>query len=578
MIGKNMQKRWKIADALSDEQLQLQMQIVAEIKCPEMIAEILVRKNIIKTEEIKKFFTPSLENVHDPFIFIDMEKAVNRIIKAIQNKEKIMIYGDYDVDGTTSTSLLYLGFSKIDANVDFYIPNRMLDGYGFSMNGVNHLIAQNIDLIISVDCGITAFDEIDQLNAAGIDIIVTDHHNQKETLPNAYAIINPKMTDCKYPYEYLAGVGVAYKLLTAVYQKLKIDSDEMIAKYVDLVALGTIADIVPLTDENRIFAKIGLDRLAEKQNIGITALIKIAGLYQKTLNSGDVVFGIAPRINAAGRMGSAMRAVELMISNDEAQSEELSQIIERENSLRQQIDKKTFEEACDIIEKKYKNIDETAIILVSSSGWHPGVIGIVASKIAEKYYRPTIMISFKDGVGSGSGRSIPGFNLFDALSSVEEYLETFGGHKYAAGLSVLVEYIDLIENKLSTFVRENITAEQLMPALQIDIKLEIYEINENLMEWLNKFAPFGPTNMRPNFYTESVQIAGTPYNVGQNHLKLRVVKDGCPLDLIGFNLGSYLPFLEKGMYIDIAYSLEYNIWQNRVTIQGKLKDLRPKQE
>ncbi len=569
-----MHKNWKIAESLTEDQLELIKQITGQMKCPDIIAEMLIRKGFVKVDEIQKFFNPSMEDVIDPFIFKDIKKAALRIINAIKNKEKIVIYGDYDVDGTTSTAMLYLGLKKIDANIGFYIPHRMIDGYGLSLNGVDQLKDEGAQLIISVDCGINAIEEVEQINNLGMYIIITDHHNPKEILPQAYAIINPKLKDSDYPYKYLAGVGVAYKLLMSVYKELGIDSKELVDKYIDLVALGTIADIVPLTGENRIFASIGLQRLIEKDNIGLTALVNIAGLSEKELNSNDIVFGIAPRINAAGRMGSAMRAVELMISTDEEKSIELAQIIERENSLRQQIDQKTFQEACEIIEKKYKNMDETSIIVVSSDNWHPGVIGIVASKLVEKYYRPSIMISFKDGVGSGSGRSISGFDLFEALSSVEDYLETFGGHKYAAGLQVLAEYVDIFENRLNKYVNEHITLEDLIPPLKIDAKLELYEINNNFLEWLNKFAPFGLGNMRSTFYTEKVMIVGYPYNVGKNHLKIKVVKDGCNLDLIGFNLGDYLPFLKKGSFIDIAYSLEFNSWQGRTTIQGKLKDIK----
>jgi single-stranded-DNA-specific exonuclease len=569
-----MQKRWHISEPLIEEQLAQKNAIVEEIKCPEMIAEMLVRKGISEIDEINNFFHPNLQNVHDPFIFKDMKVAVERIIRAIKDQELITIYGDYDVDGTTSTSLLYLGLRKIGAIVDFYIPHRMIDGYGLSLSGVDQIKDNGSKLIISVDCGINAIEEVQQINKLEIDIIVTDHHNPKEILPDAYAIINPKMVTSDYPFKDLAGVGVAYKLLVAVYTMTDMDTTSLIDKYVDLVALGTIADIVPLVGENRIFASIGLERLIKKQNIGLNALINIAGLSHKELNSSDIVFGIAPRINAAGRMGSALRAVELMVSEDEEQSDELAQIIERENSIRQQIDQRTFQEACDIIDKKYKNMDDTSLIVVSSDGWHPGVIGIVASKLVEKFYKPSIMISFKDGVGSGSGRSIAGFNLFDALQSVEGYLETFGGHKYAAGLSVLVEYVDLLENRLAKYVKENITTEQLIPPLRIETKLELYEINENLLEWLNKFAPFGPGNMRPTFYTKEVMIVGFPYNVGKNHLKLKVMKDGCNLDLIGFNLGDFLPFLKKGSLIEIAYSLEFNTWQGRTSIQGKLKDIK----
>lgn len=569
-----MQKRWKISDPLNEEQIKQKEKIIENVKCPDMIAEMLIRKDLTNIDEINNFFQPDLNMMHDPFLYKDMKKATKRIISAIEKKELITIYGDYDVDGTTSSALLYLGLKKIGANIDYYIPHRMIDGYGLSLSGVDILKENCTELIISVDCGINAIEEVAQINDLGMEIIITDHHNPKEELPDAYAIINPKMIDCDYPYKMLAGVGVAYKLLVAVYSQLEINTEELINKYIDLVALGTIADIVPLTGENRIIASLGLERLVKRYNIGLNALIKIAGLSQKELNSADIVFGIAPRINAAGRMGSAMRAVELMVSNDENESEELAQIIERENSLRQQIDQRTFQEACDIIEKKYKNMDETSIIVVSSDDWHPGVIGIVASKLVEKYYRPSIMITFKEGIGSGSGRSIAGFNLFDALGSVEGYLETFGGHKYAAGLQILIEYVDLLESKLKNYVKENTTEEQFIPPLNIDTKIELYEINNNLLEWLEKFSPFGPGNMRPTFYTEKAMIIGFPYNVGKNHLKLKVMKDGCNLDLIGFNLGDYLPFLKKGSFVDIAYSLEFNKWQGRTTIQGKLKDLR----
>ena len=568
-----MQKRWKIADALTTAEIEAQKHITEEMKCPDMIAEMLVRRGLRTQNDIELFFHPNLKSIHDPFLFRDMEKAALRVLKAINDKELITIYGDYDVDGTTSTSLLYLGLKKMNARVDYYIPHRMIDGYGLSISGVDKLKENGTSLIISVDCGINSISEVETINNLGMEIIITDHHNPKEQLPNALAIINPKLPGSIYPCMELAGVGVAYKLLMAVYIKLGVDTHEMCNKYLDLVALGTIADIVPLVGENRLFASIGLERLIKKQNIGLNALINLAGLSEKTLNAGDIVFGIAPRINAAGRMGTALTAVQLMVSIDEKESKELAQQIEQQNSLRQQIDQRTFNEACQIIEEKYKNMDETLFIVISSDEWHPGVIGIVASKLVEKYYRPSVMISFKDGIGSGSGRSIADFDLFDALTHVEDCLDTFGGHKYAAGLSILAEYLDTFENQITKYMKSKISPELLVPPLKIDSMLELYEINENLLEWLNRFAPFGPGNMKPVFFTTLVTIVGYPYCVGKNHLKLKVMKDGCELDLIGFNLGDYLPFLKKGEKIDIAYSLEFNIWQGRTSIQGKLKDL-----
>jgi single-stranded-DNA-specific exonuclease len=400
-----MQKRWQNISVLTEEEKRLINYIANEIKCPDMIAEMLVRKNLIEIEKINSFFNPDFAAVNDPYLFADMQKAVERIVLAIKNRESITIFGDYDVDGTTSTSLLYLGLQKVGALVDFYIPHRMIDGYGLSNASIDTIKENQTSLIISVDCGISAIEEVDYINSLGMDIIITDHHNPKEELPKAVAIINPKVKDCGYPYKDLAGVGVAYKLLMAIYRHFGYDSDEMVGKYIDLVALGTIADIVPLTDENRVFASIGLKHLEKKNNIGLNSLIEIAGLSQKELNSGDIVFSLAPRINAAGRMGSALRAVELLTALESNRSKELAEIIERENSLRQQEDQKTFREACEIIEKKYKDMENTPCLIVSSDDWHPGVIGIVASKLVEKYYRPAIMISFHDGIGSGSGRS-----------------------------------------------------------------------------------------------------------------------------------------------------------------------------
>lgn len=568
-----MQKRWEIKPAISKEEKDKAKELSAKLKCPILISELLLYKDLCKDKDMDSFFNPGMDKLHDPFLFTDMQKAVTRILKAIETGEKITIYGDYDVDGTTSTALLYLGLKKINAVIDYYIPHRMIDGYGLSLSGLEQLRDNGTSLLISVDCGINALDEIEAINEMGMEIIVTDHHNSKQVLPDAYAIINPKLESSDYPFKELAGVGVAYKLLMAVYKTLNIDTTENCQRYLDLVAVGTIADIVSLTGENRTFAFIGLQRLAMRKNYGLNALMNIANLGYKIPDTNDIVFGLAPRINAAGRMGSAMRAVELLISTDEKKSEELSEIIERENSLRQQIDQKTYQEACEIIDKKYKNIEETYCIVISSDNWHPGVIGIVASKLIEKYYRPTIMISYNEGIGSGSGRSVNNFDLFKALEDSEDLLESYGGHKYAVGLTILPEYIDTFENRLTRYIRKNIDINMLKPPLCIDRKLELYEITPKLMDWLQKFAPFGLGNSMPVFYTEQVMIMGYPYNVGKNHLKLKVTKDGCDLDLIGFNLGDYLPLLKNNGYLDIAYTLELVNWQGKTTIQGNLKDL-----
>lgn len=569
-----MNKNWLIPAPPGKELLSDIEKLGMELKLPRLVAELLYRKGIKTSSEAQEFFNPSMENLYDPFLFPDMEKAVQRILKAIDNKEKITIYGDYDVDGTTATALLYLGLKRIGANIDFYIPHRMIDGYGLSLTSLDTLRENGSSLIISVDCGVNAIEEINAINSMGMEIIITDHHNPKDDLPTAFAIINPKLVGMKYPYEHLAGVGVAYKLLIAIYMKLGIDTAENKLKYMDLVAVGTIADIVPLNSENRIFASIGLQHLIEKKNLGLNALIQISGLNQKNLDTSDIVFGIAPRINAAGRMGSASVSVELLISTDEAKSMELAEIIEHQNSLRQQEDQKTFQEACEIIEKKYKDMQQTSCMVISSDDWHPGVIGIVASKLVEKYYRPVIMISFKDGFGSGSGRSVADFDLFEALKQTEHNLHSFGGHKYAVGLTVYQEYLDRFENELTRYVADHLRLEQIQPPLQIDAEIELYDINTMLLDALDLFAPYGPDNTRPVFMTKNVTIASYPYNVGRNHLKLKVVKDGINFDLIGYNMGDYLPLLRKAGKLNIAYTLEYNRFGNNVTIQGKLRDLQ----
>ncbi|MDP8231550.1 MAG: single-stranded-DNA-specific exonuclease RecJ [Candidatus Zophobacter franzmannii] len=569
-----MEKKWEFEKKLTPDLKAKRKVVREEVKCPILVADLLVRKGLYTLDQIEEFFDPSPQGIIDPFIFVDMEKAVERILRAIDNRERITIYGDYDVDGTTATSLLYLGLKRLDGIVDFYIPHRMIDGYGLSVAGLQQIQQDGTTLIITVDCGVNALAEVKLIAELGMEVIITDHHNPKEAIPEAYAIINPKMKNSPYPSTQLAGVGVAYKLLMAIYTKLGIDTTENVNKYLDLVALGTIADIVPLTGENRIFASLGLKQLSQKFNHGLNALIDIANLNDKTINTSNIVFVLAPRINAAGRMGSAAISVELLISNDEKRSYELAEIIEQQNSLRQQADQKTYQEACDIINIKYKDMDNTFCIVVSSDGWHPGVIGVVASKLVERYYRPVIMISFKDGLGSGSGRSISSFNLFDAITSVEHNLFSFGGHKYAVGLTIGQESIDKFEVELNKYVRENLDVCNLVQTIKIDRTIELYDINLGLLEWIEKFSPFGPENMRPIFSSTYVTIASYPYTVGRNHLKMKVIKDGVTLDIIGYNLGHMLDKLRKNSIVDIVYTLEINNFFGKKTIQGKLKDLR----
>lgn len=569
-----MDNVWEIGVELTLKQKKLRNQISSELKCPRAIASLLIKRGLESMEEIDAFLNPTLSQLHDPYLFKDMEKAVSRVLQAIENKEKITIYGDYDVDGTTSTALLHLGLTKLGAIVDFYIPHRMIDGYGLSISGLEQIKESGTKLIVSVDCGINAIEEVEQIREYGMEIIITDHHNPKSVLPNAVAVINPKVKGSTYPFTTLAGVGVAYKLMIAIYMKLGIATEENISKYLDLVALGTIADIVPLEGENRVLSALGLNHLIEKNNIGLKALIEFSNLNQKALTSADIVFGLAPRINAAGRMGSADVAVELLISTDERQSKELAENIEHQNSLRQREDQKTYQEAIEIIDKKYKNIDDTVLIVLSSDNWHQGVIGIVASKLVEQLNRPVIMISVKDGIGSGSGRSIAELDLFEALTDNDEDLISFGGHKYAVGMTLYQEYIDIFENKLAEYIKTKPFSDNIQNSIAIDSHLELYDINNNFLAWVERFSPFGAGNKRPIFYTEKVSVSTYPYIVGKNHLKLKVIKDGVELDLIGYNLGDHLTSIKKNSSIDIAYSVEINTFFKKKTIQGKLLDIK----
>lgn len=569
-----MDNVWEIGVELTLKQKKLRNQISSQLKCPRTIASLLIKRGLESMDEIDAFLNPTLSQLHDPYLFKDMEKAVARVLQAIENKEKITIYGDYDVDGTTSTALLHLGLTKLGAVIDYYIPHRMIDGYGLSISGLEQIKESGTKLIISVDCGINAIEEVELIREYGMEIIITDHHNPKSVLPNAVAVINPKVKGSTYPFTTLAGVGVAYKLMVAIYMKLGIATDENVSKYLDLVALGTIADIVPLEGENRVLSALGLNHLIEKNNIGLKALIEFSNLNQKALTSADIVFGLAPRINAAGRMGSADVAVKLLISTDERQSKELAENIEHQNSLRQREDQKTYQEAIEIIDKKYKNIDDTVLIVLSSDNWHPGVIGIVASKLVEQLNRPVIMISVKDGIGSGSGRSIAELDLFEALSDNDEDLISFGGHKYAVGMTLYQEYIDIFENKLSEYIKTKPFSDHIQNSIAIDSHLELYDINNNFLAWIERFSPFGSGNKRPIFYTEKVSVSTYPYIVGKNHLKLKVIKDGVELDLIGYNLGDHLTSIKKNSSIDIAYSVEINTFFKKKTIQGKLLDIK----
>ncbi len=565
-----MQLRWDILNQVSTEEIN---KLSQSLRIPPIIARMLLCRGISGNAAAERFFEPSLDLLYDPFLLHDMQRAVDRLRKAILSEEKILIYGDYDVDGITSVSFLYLILKELGAEVSYYIPDRQSEGYGLSINGIEEARQSGTNLIITVDCGITGHVEIDAAHAHGIDVIVCDHHEPGETLPRAYAVIDPKLEHSTYPFRELAGVGVTHKLCQGLLLRMEIDLS-ILENYLELVAIGTAADIVPLVDENRVFVKEGIERLNESENIGIKALLQVAGLSGKEISTGHIIFIIAPRINAVGRMGDAQRAVRLLTTDDPAEAIEIANILEQENRHRKNVDEETFRQALTIAEEQYAQGSARSLIL-HQRGWHPGVIGIVASRVVERFYRPTVLISVDNGVGKGSARSIEGFDLHDALKQCEDLLIGFGGHKYAAGLSIAEEQIPAFHERFEQVAASRLQPEQLIPKLTIDAELRLYEIDALFLKLLRMFAPFGPLNTRPVFMSRNLQIFGTPTIVGGNHLKFKVRDSGATFEVIGFNMGGLLPRIQQPEHtIDLVYVIEENEYNGRKTIQLRAKDLR----
>jgi len=547
-------------------------------------------------EKAERFLNPSVRDLCDPNLLPDMNKGVDRVMRALREKEKVMIFGDYDVDGITATSLLFLVLNKLGAEVSYYLPNRLIEGYGLSEEGIIEAEERGVKLIISVDCGVTAVQEVIFAKERGIDTIITDHHEPPEIPPEAVAIINAKQKLARqespsagmnhmghaagsgeqvdeYPGGELSGVGVAFKFAQAIYRRLGQDETEL-EDHLDLVALGTAADIVPLVGENRILTKFGMDQIARTTKPGLKSLIFVSGILGQQIGTGQVVFILAPRINAVGRLGDAELAIRLLTTRDETKASEMARLLDQDNRRRRDIDESTLKEALEMFEQNVDLNKDKAIVL-ASSGWHPGVIGIVASRLVERFHRPTIMIAIDEKEGKGSARSIPGFHLYDALRECDEYLIRYGGHKYAAGLSISPQDINPFREKFKKVSDQRLKDDDLVPKLFLDAELELAQIDTNLMKLLDLFAPFGPQNHRPIFQTRNLSVWGGPYVVGNNHLRLRVKKDKAVFDCIGFGLGDMSkPLSMKGVRLDLAYVLETNYWNDTYKIQLRIKDLK----
>ncbi len=547
---------------------------LTELGLSKLALNLLYRRGYQDKSAIEEFLNPSLARLHNPRLLPDMERAVERILDALKKNDRILIYGDYDVDGTCGTALLVRVLSKIGANVSFYIPHRELEGYGLSETGVLFAKQNGFSLIITTDCGTTDFTEVEMANNSGIDVIVCDHHEPKDNMPKAFAIINPKRPDTDYPFQELAGVGVSFKLAWALLSATGNTKEDLI-EHLDLVALGTIADIAPLSDENRALAKFGMLKIKETNKIGLQTLLKITGLSGKTISPYEIGFVLGPRINASGRISEASKAVELLITEDEKRATSIAQELNLENQKRQKIEEEILIKASDKVERM--DLDKKRFLVLADENWHEGVVGIVASRIVERFYRPTILIALKEDRGKGSGRSIPGFHLYQALKNCENHLLGFGGHKYAAGLTISRDNIDKFSDSINEYTQNNTQEELFQRKVFIDAQASLYDFDKEFLKTLAKFEPFGPENPEPVFVTTGLEVVGYPKIVGKDHLRFKVRENKERVfDVIAFGKSEAILKLVKGQedHLDIVYYLDENSFAGKTKVQLKIKDMR----
>ncbi len=571
-------KQWNYQPPIK-EQILKRDELAESLGFSPALCLLLIQRGIDTVEEAHKFLNPSLRDLHDPFLMKDMDKAVSRLNKALGNKEKILIYGDYDVDGTTAVSLVYkfLEQNSWKSNLDYYIPDRYDEGYGISNKGIEYASETGVSLIIALDCGIKAIDKIAYAKSLGIDFVVCDHHMPGDTLPDAVAILDPKQQDCNYPYEHLSGCGVGFKFMQAFAISNAIDFSKL-RNLLDLVVVSIAADIVPITGENRVMAAQGLKQLNYSPSNGMKGIINVCGLAGKEITMSDIVFKIGPRINASGRMMNGKEAVDLLLSKELDDAKEKSENINQYNDDRRELDKKTTDEANLLLEKN-PGILERKIIVVFNPDWHKGVIGIVASRLTERYYKPAIVLTKSGEFISGSARSITGFDIYKAIENCKDILENFGGHTFAAGLTLKEERLGIFIQMLESFADEFMIEEQMTQTLDIDVELKFNEINNRLISDLKKMNPFGPDNQKPVFYSFGVKDAGTSKLVGKEleHIKLELVDD--PTDSIvqgiAFGMSRFWETVKSNQPFDICYTVEENVYNGNSSIQLLIKDIRP---
>lgn len=559
-----MNKKWQIYE-VDEEKIE---EICKKYNLNKLLATILVNRSILKEDEIRLFLEPTRRDFHNPFLIKDMEIAVERILKAIQRQEKVTIYGDYDVDGITSITVLKSFLQDRGLEVAHYIPNRLDEGYGLNKNAIEKIYQDGCELMITVDCGISAIEEIRYANELGIETIVTDHHEPGTELPRALAVIDNKRKDSTYPFRELAGVGVVFKLIQAIGMKLNLKEEEYL-KYLDIVCIGTISDIVPLVNENRVIAKLGLLLIKQTKNIGLKALINSSGY--NNIDSNSISFGIAPRINACGRMGKAEEALNLFLSKNIVEVSELAQRLNEYNRLRQETEKKIFNSAIEEIERE--NLKEKSTIVLGGHNWHHGVIGIVSSKITEMYFKPSILLSFEeDGIGTGSGRSIPGFDLHENLSKCMDTIEKFGGHSMAIGITIKKENFEDFRKEFEA-IAKNAKIDEIVPIINIDAKIDLSNIDKEMVKSLKKLEPFGEGNKMPVFAFKNLRIDSIRTLTEGKHLKMTLKQGNTIISAIGFNMGELSEEYRIGDKIDVVGVLEVNTFNGVDTVQINLKDM-----
>ena len=564
-----MKKKWTIKNKKTKNEI-TEEYIKQKYKLKNLIVKIIEQKNFKNEEELKVFLNPTRNDFYDPFLMPDMEKAVSRILKALKNNENITIFGDYDADGITSTTILKRFFHDINKECNVYIPNRLNEGYGLNKNAIKKLSEDGTNLIITVDCGITAIEETKYAKELGIDIVITDHHEPGEEIPDAEAVVDCKRKDNKYPFRELAGCGVAFKLTQALCKNLELNENQAL-KYLDIACVGTISDVVPLVDENRVIVKLGMLLLKQTKNLGLKQIINNA--HFKEFNSMSVAFGITPRINACGRLGHQDEALELFTTDNQEKATELAKKMDEYNIQRQLEEKRIYDEAITLLQEETQTNDITNCIVLGHENWNPGVIGIVSSRITEKFYKPSILVCFDKDIAKGSGRSIEGFDLHKALMKCDKYLTNYGGHSLAAGLSLNRKDFEKFKNMINEYAEKNIKDEDLIPTINIDLKLEDSQLNIEDVEELKLLEPFGQSNEEPIFMITNLKVVSIKTLSDGKHLKL-YLKNQNYLDAIGFNLGERANELKIGDTIDIVGNLNINEFNNTKKVQMLLKDFK----